>query len=572
MSGTQQPDSLQRRRPGYHPRLASRPALILALLTALVVGVLAAPSVTHMLPNTESLHIEDYQPLKALKFFKNKGQEYHKYGPMTNFVLAPVYGVALGWWYYTGQFENPSSDFPYGLKKPESQMTALILGGRITVLLLALTSIVWLMMQLRLLTDSVGVLIASGGLLVATAPFMAQWLVITRPDTVMFTFLAVTLGLYVRIAAIGFRRRTLIALAVFLMMAVSSKEIAGAIWLLPALGVLCIGIARVRDGSIRVGEFLGTILLAAIAGVVTYALINVVYAPEVWLDRMRFWIFGWNPTQIWDSGFSTGEQSGAKLALEFATEFVSQIGVGGILISLIALTAALVFRAPHAIVLSLPLLSYLLFGLGRVGYVPQPQYFVVLPLLLLLPVTVGLSAISQRLVFSGARVAGMIFVLALLVYDGVHATFAWHGLELRSASLIDDYVRKNLDKRTSFGFLSRHAIEPDRNRYDYEGYLFDTRSIAELVHARDSGNLPEVLIVERGTQNWILDAKRRPARARLILEEDGLNVTEFDGVEGLGYTLEQTIEGETPSWYLFDWMRRVRWMKQMFAVQIYRRS
>jgi len=294
------------RRPGLAARVASRPALWVGLLIALTVGILAAPSVTFLLPNTQSLQVEDYQPLKTLKFFKNRGQSYHKYGPMTNFVLAPGYAAALAWWHTNKEFENPTDKFPYGFKRPASQMTMLILQGRALFLVLGLMAIVWLMFQARLMTPSLGALIAAGSLLIATAPFVAQRLVITRPDSLLFTFLAICLGIYLKIMYLGFTRGRVVAFAVCVVCAITSKEIAGAILILPVLGVAWMAIRSVREKAVTLSSALLSLVLAALAGVVVYALLNVVYAPDVWLERMRFWLFGWNPADIWTNAATEG--------------------------------------------------------------------------------------------------------------------------------------------------------------------------------------------------------------------------------------------------------------------------
>src|SRR5688572_2112659 len=49
------------------------------VIPLLVLVVLAAPNVTFLLPATQDYLGEIYQPIQALKFFKTKGREFHKY-------------------------------------------------------------------------------------------------------------------------------------------------------------------------------------------------------------------------------------------------------------------------------------------------------------------------------------------------------------------------------------------------------------------------------------------------------------------------------------------------------------
>ena len=64
-------------------------------LPMLLVVALAAPSIGYLLPSYACYLGESYQPLRALRFFSSLGQDFHKYGPMTNLLLAPGYGLSL---------------------------------------------------------------------------------------------------------------------------------------------------------------------------------------------------------------------------------------------------------------------------------------------------------------------------------------------------------------------------------------------------------------------------------------------------------------------------------------------
>jgi hypothetical protein len=59
------------------------------LLPLAVLSVLAAPALGYMLPGFESLLGENYQPLRALKFYSSLGGSYHKYGTLPNILCCP---------------------------------------------------------------------------------------------------------------------------------------------------------------------------------------------------------------------------------------------------------------------------------------------------------------------------------------------------------------------------------------------------------------------------------------------------------------------------------------------------
>src|SRR3954469_13834236 len=115
----------------------------------LVILILAAPSVSFMLPACEDYLDEIYQPLQTLKFFKTHGQAFHKYAPLPNFILAPGYGLSLGYWKLTGSLAKPSEDFPYGFQRPFQQIGFMVLQGRLIFFALGLIVMAYLAHTLR---------------------------------------------------------------------------------------------------------------------------------------------------------------------------------------------------------------------------------------------------------------------------------------------------------------------------------------------------------------------------------------------------------------------------------------
>jgi len=71
--------------------------------------------VLFQVPNNEDALDESGEPLKTLKFVYTRGRALEKWGPLPNFLYAPVYAVPMAYWYATGALARPMTDYPYGL-------------------------------------------------------------------------------------------------------------------------------------------------------------------------------------------------------------------------------------------------------------------------------------------------------------------------------------------------------------------------------------------------------------------------------------------------------------------------
>ena len=74
----------------------------------------AFPLICYQIPGNFDTLTESYEPIKTLKFVHSKGRAYHKWGPMPNFIYAPVYAPPLAYWHLHGDLEKISTDYPYG--------------------------------------------------------------------------------------------------------------------------------------------------------------------------------------------------------------------------------------------------------------------------------------------------------------------------------------------------------------------------------------------------------------------------------------------------------------------------
>lgn len=62
----------------------------------------AFPLVFYQIPGNFDTLTESFEPIKTLKFVHSKGRAFHKWGPMPNFIDAPLYAPLLGYWYLVG--------------------------------------------------------------------------------------------------------------------------------------------------------------------------------------------------------------------------------------------------------------------------------------------------------------------------------------------------------------------------------------------------------------------------------------------------------------------------------------
>src|SRR5215211_4774395 len=102
----------------------------------------AGPLIVYQLPNNFDTLTESSEPLKTLKFVHSRGRAFHKWGPMSSLIYAPVYALPMTYWYRAGDIASVGTTYPYGFKRPFEQQGALIALARTIGLLFAIASIV----------------------------------------------------------------------------------------------------------------------------------------------------------------------------------------------------------------------------------------------------------------------------------------------------------------------------------------------------------------------------------------------------------------------------------------------
>lgn len=531
----------------------------------LILAILAGPSVTFLLPATQDYLDEIYQPLQALKFFKSKGKAYHKYGPAPNFILAPGYAASLAYWKVTGSFNKPSEDFPYGFKRPFQQMGFMIFQARALFLVIGLVGFAALAHALGRATGrpwAVGLALL---FTLATNYAVAIALPTPRPDSAMLGFAALALASYVNILFRGLTAWRAAWMSLLAVVAISSKELAGPMFVLPYLGLIALAW---REGDAQPGgggRATTAVIYSVATGVVAYCLLNIVYAPATWLQRMRFWIGGPGiDAEVWGGGGLRAQVVGTLECL------LNNLGPGGAIVTITGGIALLVLRPRRWVMLILPAVSVFALGLARIQY-PADRFYTIFCLALFPVVACGLAAMIGAAGFARLRpIAAGAFVL-LAIVNAWWATFSWHAPRGTFEYVSERHAQAHVAKdRQRVALFNTFPWNKGSTRLDHLGFKVDPRSIQQV--AARPADRPDWLYSTQGKSMFLEHAKSMPARAQLIKKESGFDVSNWRGVEGIGYALAETIVPSTPGWFAFDWMPAVKEWKQRRAVQVFRRA
>jgi len=534
----------------------------------LLVAVFAAPSIPYLLPSYYCHLGESYQPLRALRFFHSLGADYHKYGPMPNFLLAPGYGVSMAYWWLTGSFAHPSGDFPYGFVHPLQQLSFLIFQGRVLFLLLFLGLCAVMMTLLRSATTNRAAIALAFLVGVGTNYGALQFAAMTRPDGPMYAFLGASLGLYARILYDGPTLRRGVWLSLLAVFAISTKEIAGPVYVLPYLGLGWRIVEEYRREPARRAELLRISVYTLGTGVGAYLLLNVVYAPATWWLRMTHWLGGSGADSAVWGGVGSGDVSRAGFALELAQSFLNTLGPGGSVLTLLGLGALLARRPANTGMLLLPFASTLLLALIPMGYVSD-NFTTVATVCLVPPLAVGFAELfAWARAGQGARPLGAVVALALAVNLG-WATFTWVRLDGLFWRVTERELAEHPPGDATISAPDVHPEVPGKSRLASLGYHVDYRSLQEIIDAPPDER-PDRIYLSSGMNGFIEDAMHQPARAAMLREE-GLDVSRWQGIASLGYELVRTVRTDTPRWFWFDWMPAVAYWRGQSPVYVYER-
>jgi hypothetical protein len=531
-------------------------------LPVLILFCLCAPFTWFLLPSYEPLFADEYQPLKALKFFYSRGHEFHKWGPLTDFLLGPIYAVTMGYWYVTDQFVHPSIKFPYGFRDPIWQLTTLIFEGRVFFLLLNGACTAVLGRYLGLITRSRSVIFLTLLTMICANPVVVTLYADTKPDGPSTSFSALALCVYLVIWKRGLTTERAILFAFLATCAVSGKELCAMIFILPYLGLTVRHLWESRRRAEPLLRSLAAPAAGALTGTLAYA---VVYAPKTWLERIRFWTSGpGKDSAVWGSGLKSGEMSLGRYAFSMFETLLNNVGPLGLLLIAVSLLALLVRRPAGWIFLSLPFISVVAFGLVPMGYV-EDRFYIVATLTLVPVVALGLGALLDgRREPRFAPLLNTVGAIASVWYGLI----AWHFIDTHYAKVTEWYLGLHSDKSKLITEGSTFASIPGKSRLAWLGYTVDMRSLGQIVST--PAGRPDVIFIPRGRLLFIEDAVRFPARARMMQQDSGFDIEAWKaGFKGMGYSDPELFEPVLPAWLPFSWVPSVREWNKREALLVY---
>jgi hypothetical protein len=506
------------------------------------VVVMALPLLFYQLPNYSSTLGEEYQPIKALKFLSTKGRDVHKWGPGDNFIVLPGYVISLLVWKIKGTMGAASSDFPYGLKNPLWQLTVLIFQSRVEFVLLGTAALFVLCRRLGKLGYARGAVLLAAFLCLAANPVFIRHCVILKTDLPMMVGSMIALAVYARIVLTELTPRRAVALAAWVAVAVTGKEIAVPLFALPIVGLGVTGWWSSRGREAARAIYWRSLLWAVVTGVGVYFVLNIVYAPSSWMQRMRIWLGG---TGMDPAVWATPGRNAWVAAKEIFVMVLQNLGYGGAIALVVSVMVMIWLRPRRWIMLMLPLVSFFIVGLIPVGY--SADYFG-------LPVAMAamlvITPAIDRLLQMPARRAMILSVFGILAATNLlFANRAWIELRYTDDSMIEHHAVANVRAGESIGIFSLYPTIPGKSRLEHMGFNIDHRSIGTMM--KSPQDLPEILYVPSQIYLWMADLPVRPKRLEMLERETTFDHRLWHGPEGLGYDLSEVFDPGAPSWYPF---------------------
>ena len=500
-------------------------------------------------PNNVDVLDESYEPIKTLKFVHSRGAAFAKWGPMPNLLYAPVYAVPMAYWRLTGGLGRPSTDYPYGFARPFEQQGVLIVLARAVGLAFGLGCMALYGRALLRFTGSATAVLIVLTLFMATSPELSYKFVATKPDGLMLAFLAASMGVYADIAANGLTRRRGAWLSALAVGSISCKELTALVYVLPYAGLAVAGWVRAGGAPGRRRRFLADFAFAVAAGLVAYALVNVVYAPSTWIERMREWLSG--PGKDPDVWAPPGYTAAAYLA-DTLRGLLWNLGPGGMAVVAASLATSLAIPYEHRLLAWLPSVGFLALLIATAGY--MPTYFLCpLDVTLALPVAASLAHLGRRLAGAPRAVRA---ILAVAVAAACLAN-AWQGnlararAEFSAARLQERYCLRHVGRAELIHTGNFYVRQPGADRLSYLGFNVDDRPLGALLDR--PSRMPDVILITIEQVDWMNDFRLRPERNEMM-KDSGYSYDRFEGFEPLGYRLVETLRPRT------NWLTDLPWL------------
>jgi hypothetical protein len=539
-------------------------------LPALLIVAYTAPMIMFMIPNCGDAITESYEPLKTLKWFHSKGRSFHKWGPVPGLIYAPAYAPMIGYWKVKGDLGKVTEEFPYGLARPHEQFGAMVVAARIINLAVCLTCLAFCAASLTILSGSRVATFFSLLFCVATSPSLVRFFAATKPDGLMLAFLAAWLAMYALVLHSGLTVRRGLLMSLFAVLSVSCKELTVNVFPIPYLGLGVAGLVAAQGKRGEIARFLTRYAVTIAGGIVFYALLNIVYAPSTWLERMRYWISGpGKDPNVW----APADSSSLTNLVESLRAVVYNFGVGGTIIVVAALVILIVFRVPHRLLITLPAAGFLALTLLVAGY--MPDYFMApLNITSCLPVAMGLAFAERRWLTDASRFLRLAIFSVMFVLSTANlivGNLSWLRLYVTQPWITEQYCLQHVTKTESIHLGTLFDFKSGQLRLSYLGYHVLGCTLPSLFVGHPE--LPDVILIDRQYKIWIDEIATRPARGKMMSDELGYQIDKMPDVTELGYRLVDSIEPRFPACiepFLFP--RSVYRSPQDRGVLVYRRE
>jgi hypothetical protein len=503
------------------------------LIPAVLILIYAAPLFTALLPSLGDDLTESYEPMKTLTFVYTHGKAFHKWGPLPNFLYAPVYAVFLGYWYLTGTFQKPTDSALSAFSDPFLQIGTLIQAGRLAGFAVCWIAVWVFSRSLARTVQSQRAVCLALVLCAATSPDLIFSFVATKPDGLMMAFLALALAVYGRILTEGFGRRLGVLLSLAAVGSLSCKEQTA-----PAFVAMYGWI--LFDGIGKRGRYWADYATMLMTGIGVYALVNVVYAPSSWWEHIQYWMSGpGKDPGVW----SRPGYSWADYLRDTGNALLFNWGPGGTLAVLGSAVLSLRFRSRLFFAAWVPLLGYVGLMLVSAGYV-QRYFLLPASVLSVLPVAMAFARAGTERPWSAPMRSAAVMVGAVALAANLWgANLAWAQVLQGAPWITERYVASHFSKQQVISFAYPWTMPPNSTRLSFLGYRVDERPLGELM--KHPPDLPEIVLITREWDDWLKDFKNRPARNAMYLST-GYSYTPYQGMEPLGYRLKEIVHPAMP--------------------------
>jgi hypothetical protein len=268
--------------------------------------------------------------------------------------------------------------------------------------------------------------------------------------------------------------------------------------------------------------------------VLAYFLVNIVYAPSTWQERMQYWLFGGGKAPaVW----ARSDYTIHAYLYDGFRGVLTNYDAGGVAILLIAIIVSGVGSVPHRYLLWLPTIGFLAMVILTTGY--MPAYFLIpINVTSALPVAASLAYLGRAKVPGIIRRSGVVMAFLLVAMNVWGANMAWAKPRTLFPFVAERYCVDSV-RKTELIFLSNlWQRQPGFSRLTYLGFNIDDRALGELMTRPE--RMPDVVLIQRAHLRFLTDFANLPARTKEF-EASGFAYDQFQGYEALGYEITEVV-------------------------------